>query len=109
MITTDEFNHIALSFPNTIAAPHFERTAYKVVNKRIFATIHAETRTANLKLSLEDQSVYCLINKEVIFAVNNKWGLQGWTTFNLDAVELQLMTEALSCAYDHALSPASKN
>ncbi len=77
MITTDQFDQLALSFPNTIAAPHFDRTAYKVINKRIFSTMHVATRTANLKLSLEDQSVYCLVNKEAIFAVNNKWGLAG--------------------------------
>jgi len=87
MITSDQFSQMALSFPHTVASPHFDRTAFKVVNKRIFGTLHEESGTANLKFSPADQSAYCLINKEAIYPVNNKWGLQGWTTFKLDEID----------------------
>ena len=102
-MTTDEFTQLALSFPNAIAAPHFDRTAFKIVNKKIFATLHKESETANLKFSPVEQSVFCLINKEVIYPVPNKWGLQGWTTFNLEKMEGQLMLEALEAAYKEAV------
>ena len=102
-MTTDEFTQLALSFPNAIAAQHFDRTAFKVINKKIFATLHKETQTANLKFSPADQSVFCLINKEVIYPVNNKWGLQGWTTFKLKMIDSQLMLEALDSAFEEAL------
>lgn len=102
-MTCNQFSELALSLPNTIAAPHFERTAFKVVGKRIFATLHEESKTANVKFSPADQSVYCLIDKEAIYPVNNKWGLQGWTTFQLALVEKQLMLDALYTAYGDVL------
>ncbi len=107
-MTCDQFKEHALSFPHTIASPHFERTAFKVVNKKIFATLHEESETANVKLSPADQSVYCLINKEAIFPVNNKWGLQGWTTFQLPLVDAQLLLDALHTAYNDVLKNKKK-
>ncbi len=107
-MTCDQFRELALSFQQTIAAPHFERTAFKVVGKRIFATLHEETQTANIKFSPADQSVYCLIDKEAIYPVNNKWGLQGWTTFQLDRVDSQLMLDALDTAYHDVLKTKKK-
>jgi hypothetical protein len=107
-MTTDQFIELALSFPDTVTAPHFNRTAFKVVNKRIFATLHGESETANLKFSPVDQSVYCLVNKEAIYPVNNKWGLQGWTTFELEKVETTLMHDALVTAYKEVFNTSGR-
>ena len=108
MITADQFTKLALSFPHTVAAPHFERTAFKVIGKKIFATLHEESLSVNLKFSLADQSVYCLISKEAIYPVNNKWGLQGWTTFKLDKTDGQLLRDALDTAYKEASNTSKK-
>lgn len=97
---TEEFKEQALSFPNTIEAPHFDRRAFKVVNKRIFATLHEESGTANLKLSLSDQTFFCNLNRKAIYPVPNKWGEQGWTTFNLEKIESGLMMDALNTAFN---------
>src|SRR3989337_2190908 len=107
-MTSNQFQELALSFPNTAAAPHFDRTAFKVIGKRIFATLHEESETANLKFSPVDQSVYALINKEAIFPVANKWGQQGWTTFRLTLVDGQLMLDALDTAYQDVLKSKKK-
>jgi predicted DNA-binding protein (MmcQ/YjbR family) len=107
-MTGDQFSELALSFPHTIASPHFERTAFKVVDKRIFATLHEESETANVRFSPADQSVYCLIDKEAIYPVDNKWGLQGWTTFQLARVDSQLMLDALATAYNEVLKSKKK-
>ncbi|MET0636595.1 MAG: MmcQ/YjbR family DNA-binding protein [Chitinophagaceae bacterium] len=101
MITPEKFSKLALSFDNTSAAPHFDRIAFKVTGKRIFATLHEKTSIANLKFSPEDQSVFCLVNKEAIYRVDNKWGLQGWTSFKLDLVDPKLMKDALQTAYNN--------
>ncbi|MGC1240064.1 MAG: MmcQ/YjbR family DNA-binding protein, partial [Chryseosolibacter sp.] len=82
-MTTSIFKSLALSFPGTEANPHFERIAFKVTGKRIFATLHEESATANLKLSPVDQSVFSDFGKKAVYPVPNKWGLQGWTTFEL--------------------------
>ncbi len=107
-MTCDQFSELALSLPNTIASPHFERTAFKVVGKRIFATLHEQSQTANVMFSPADQSVYCLIDKEAIYPVPNKWGLHGATTFQLARVDSQLMLDALHTAYEDVLKSKKK-
>lgn len=90
---------MALSFPGTLEAPHFDRRAFKVGNKRTFATLHEESGTANLKLLPADQPVFCTFGKGAVYPVPNKWGLQGWTTFELDKMPHELMLDALDLAY----------
>jgi hypothetical protein len=97
-MTNKQFSAMALSFPDTEENPHFDRRAFKVKGKRIFATLHEETSTANLKLTPEDQSVFCLFDQKVVYPVPNKWGIHGWTTFDLKKVPKELMLDALNMA-----------
>ena len=94
---------MALSFPGTEEHPHFDRAAFKVIKKRIFATLHEENQTANLKLSPVDQSVFCSFGKKAVYPVPNKWGLQGWTTFELKKIPANMMLDALDTAYRDVL------
>jgi predicted DNA-binding protein (MmcQ/YjbR family) len=98
-MTSAQFRSLALSFPGTEENPHFDRAAFKVIGKRIFATLHEESGTANLKLSPVDQSVFCDLGKKNAYPVPNKWGLQGWTTFELKSISKALMQDALNTAY----------
>lgn len=107
-MTTKEFHDLALSFHGTEDHPHFDRTAYKVSGKKIFASIHEESQSANLKLSLLDQEVFCQFDKKQIYAVPNKFGLQGWTTFELKKIPRELMQEALHSAYKEAFQITPK-
>ena len=61
MVSVETFKHIALSFEGTEAKPHFNRTAFKVTNKRIFATLPEENENANIFLSITSQQIYLLI------------------------------------------------
>lgn len=103
MVNTDTF--LALSFPGALEQPHFDRAAFKVINKRIFASLHEPSHTANMKLTLEDQAVFCEYDREAIFAIPNKFGLQGWTTFELDKPSEELVAEALYAAYTDVMKP----
>lgn len=107
-MTNKEFATMALSFPGTEENPHFDRRAFKITGKRIFATLHEKTGTANLKLSPVDQSVFCLFDKQSVYAIPNKWGVQGWTTFELKAIPRQLMLDALDTAYKEVLATSKK-
>lgn len=101
MISIDDFRKEVLSLQGTEENPHFDRAAFKVIAKRIFATLHEPSQSANLKLSVVDQSVFSDY-KEGIYPVANKWGLQGWTTFELRLVPKELFVDALNCAYEEA-------
>jgi predicted DNA-binding protein (MmcQ/YjbR family) len=98
-MTAAEFRDMALSFPGTEENPHFDRAAFKVIKKRIFATLHEASLTANLKLSPQDQRVFCKFDKKIVHPIPNKWGLQGWTTFELKTIPNELILDALNTAY----------
>lgn len=98
MMPLEQFSQLALSFPHTEQAPHFDRTSFKVIKKRIFATLHTPTHCANLKLSKADQQGYVELS-DGIYPLPNKWGEQGWTTFELDNCPEDVLKSALESAY----------
>jgi predicted DNA-binding protein (MmcQ/YjbR family) len=95
----DFFRSFALSFPETLEAPHFERTSFRV-RKKIFATYDFHTKTACLKLSEKDQDLFCLFDSKLIFPVQNKWGKQGWTLAKIDDLEQGFIRDLLHAAYN---------
>jgi hypothetical protein len=99
MISIDAFRELALSFPGTTEAPHFEKTSFRVANK-IFATLDVANQRVCIKLSEIDQSVFCSIDKSIIYPVDNKWGKQGWTLIELARIKKNLLKDALSKAFD---------
>jgi predicted DNA-binding protein (MmcQ/YjbR family) len=96
-----DFASFALSFPGAEEKPHFERRSFRVVNRRIFATLHESSHTANLRLIPEDQQTFCDFGPSV-YPVPNKSGEQGWTTFELNGVPEELIQDALEAAYNYA-------
>ncbi len=103
MVNVKTFTPLALSFQGTEEKPHFERIAFKVIGKRIFATLHEQSETANMKFSLSDQSMYCSFDEINVYPVPNKFGLHGWTTFELKKVPVELISDALLTAYNAVL------
>ncbi len=103
MITGETFREMALSFPGTEQKPHFERTGFKVVGKRMFATYLAEDNTANIFLTPKEQAEFCKLDPENIFPVPNKWGEKGATTFVLNKLPGEVIMEALLSAYNEIL------
>jgi hypothetical protein len=103
MITGNQFAHLALSFPGTEQVPHFERIGFKVTGKRMFSTYLEKDNTANIFLTIKEQTAFCQMDKG-IYPVPNKWGEKGATTFELDTVPKNILTEALLSAYNDVLS-----
>ncbi len=99
MITTEETKLLALSLEGTGEQPHFDRTAF-TVKKKIFATLSIKDKTLNLKFSPHIQFIFCPPKSDVIFAIPNGWGRQGWTTINLDKANRKLVLSALKEAYE---------
>jgi hypothetical protein len=97
------FTSMALSFEGTEAAPHFDRTAFRIAGRRIFATLHGETASANLFLSKTTPDVYCAFDNAFVYPVPNKFGLLGWTTFELNHLPPELVSDALLTAYNGVL------
>lgn len=107
-MNTKEFKNLALSFQGTISIPHFDRVAFKVEGKRIFATLKEESESANIFLSPPEQELFCAADK-AIYRIPNKWGTHGWTTFELKTLEHAVVLDALRSAYENILKKKVRN
>jgi hypothetical protein len=103
MITGEVFTGMALSFNGVEQVPHFERTGFKVTEKRMFTTYFDEDNTANIFLTPEEQAVFCEMDPNNIYPVPNKWGEKGATTFLLNRVQKGVVMEALLSAYNNVI------
>lgn len=98
MVSIETFRKIALSFPATTEAAHFDITSFRV-NKKIFATLNIKEGRATLKLSAQDQDLFCLYDKNVMYPVPGKWGNHGWTHISLKGIKKAMCTDAIATAY----------
>lgn len=101
MAKASDLRRIALSLAGTSEAPHFDRAAFKV--KRIYATLAADGKTANLKLDPDEQEFKCMLAPAVFAPVPNAWGKQGWTTLTLADASIAELRAALEMAWKHAV------
>jgi hypothetical protein len=101
MSNATDLRRIALSLEGTTEAPHFDRAAFKVA--RIYATLAADGRTANLKFAIDEQELKCLVAPDAFAPVPNAWGRQGWTTVTLAELDKAELRSALETAWRHAL------
>lgn len=100
MASAQDLRRIALALDGTTQTPHFDRIAFKVA--RIYATLAADRRTANIRLTPDEQALKCATAPEVFSPVANAWGAQGWTTLALPAATLADVEAALELAWAHA-------
>jgi hypothetical protein len=70
---------------------------------RIYATLAADGRTANLKLSPDEQEFKCMLAPDAFAPVPGGWGKQGWTTARLSALSAAELGDVLETAWRHAL------
>jgi hypothetical protein len=107
MVTIEQARQMALSLPEAEEKSHFHIPDFRVKNK-IFATIHADKNYMMVSLSVIDQSVFCAIDKEVIFPVPGGWGLKGSTFINLKKVKKAILIDALTTAWKKAAPAKTK-
>jgi hypothetical protein len=107
MVNIDQFKKLALSFAETEAALHFDKTAFRF-RKKIWATLDETKQVACFKLSLKEQSVFRAFDGSIIYPVKNKWGLQGWTLVELRKIRLAMLKDIASVAYGEMTQGKSK-
>ncbi|MGM9475595.1 MmcQ/YjbR family DNA-binding protein [Pedobacter sp. GSP4] len=92
------FTAHCFSFDEVTEQPHFEKTSFRV-HKKIFATLDLQKNRATFKLSEIDQSVFCDFYTANIITATGAWGKQGWTIFDLSAVNDDIIIDALILSY----------
>jgi hypothetical protein len=75
-MTISEARKLALALPEVEEKSHFNQPDFRVKGK-IFAVLHAERNEIMVKLSIIDQSVFCAIDKNVIYPVPGDGGGKG--------------------------------
>ena len=98
MVSIDTFRQMAISFPDAVESPHFDRASFRVT-KKIFATLLEKDSLAMVKLSPLDQSVFCVFDKTIIYPVPGGWGIKGATYINLKKIKKAMLKDALTVAY----------
>jgi hypothetical protein len=98
MVTIETFRTLALSFPEAIELPHFDRASFRI-NKKIFATLLEKNHLAMLPLSLIDQSVFCAFDSAIVYPVPGGWGKKGATFFELKKLNKAMLKDAMTLAY----------
>jgi hypothetical protein len=98
-MTPDEFRAIALGFSGAVEGAHMNHPDFRAQG-RIFATLsYPDTKSAMVKLSLEDQRRLLKAHPEVFYPAKGAWGLAGSTMVRLEAARVDLMGEALELAW----------
>lgn len=98
MVSIEQFRQLALALPAAQEKPHFDMPSFRIKNK-IFATIHTKNNRAMIKLPPVEQSVFCAINKAIIYPVPGTWGAGGATFFELQHVPEDILQHALLQAW----------
>lgn len=98
MILLDTARQLALSLPEVIEQPHFDVASFRV-NKKIFASLWEKENKMMVKLSLIDQSVFCAIDKTIIYPVPGGWGKKGATFIELEKVKKNILYDMLKCGW----------
>lgn len=106
MASVSEFRDIAMSLPDVVEAPHFDRAAFRV--KRIFATLDVQGISANMKFTPDEQEFKCQLAPDVFRPIDNAWGRQGWTTLLLQPATGDDLRAAIEMAYAHAIVGPSR-
>src|SRR3977135_1593921 len=106
MATAADLQRITLSLAGTTEAPHFDRIAFQAA--RLYDPLGSDRRTANLKLSPEEQEFKCMLAPDAFSPVPNAWGKQGWTTVTLAKIKVAELKDVLETAWRHAV-PTSRS
>ena len=94
----EDVRRVALGLPGVEEKAHWERPSFRV-RKKIFATLWVAERVVVVKLTVEEQSVFCEAEGGVFEPVPGGWGRQGWTRGYLDRMHPDLLEDVLGVAY----------
>ncbi|CAN5405249.1 hypothetical protein BH09MYX1_BH09MYX1_50090 [soil metagenome] len=101
-MTGAAFRKLALSFADTEARPHFDRTAFRTT-RRTFATLGKDGTDANVQLELDLQAELVESNPSIFAPCVGGWGRMGWTSIALPEISAPETKKILADAYALAL------
>ena len=105
-MTADDFRRIALGMDSAIESAHMGHPDFRA-NGRIFATLHADGAAGMVKLTPDQQREFVRDHPAAFKPENGAWGLQGCTAVQLDAVDEDVLGEAVTLAWRNAVTKST--
>jgi hypothetical protein len=96
-----QFRRIALALNGVIEAEHMGHPDFRT-NGKIFATIHAGSKSGMVKLTPEQQQVFLAEHPEAFEPENGAWGRAGCTRVQFDKVTADILGNAMTAAWQNA-------
>ena len=100
MISSKTFRQMALSLPDVVELPHFDKASFRF-GKSIFATLSEEKKLGMVVLTPEEQYVYIKFGPVSFSPCPGAWGRKGCTWVELKDVKKDVLKEAMEAAYNN--------
>ena len=109
-MTENDFRRIALGMKGARESAHMGHPDFRA-NGRIFATLHADLEWGMVKLTPEQQQRFVRAAPDVFVPEAGAWGLSGCTAVRLEAVDDEMVGQAMTLAWRNSIekAPAKKN
>ncbi|MCB9497394.1 MAG: MmcQ/YjbR family DNA-binding protein [Fibrobacteria bacterium] len=106
MVSLEAFRTLALDLPETQESTHFSMVVFGVGKKR-FAALDPKTGQLSIKLPLNDPDRLKGLSEGLLAPASGKYGEQGWTTIDMDRIDVPEFVVLLTGAHRSVL-PAPK-
>jgi hypothetical protein len=97
-MTAEDFRTLALELPEAMEQSHMNHPDFRVRGK-IFATIWPDDDWGMVKLTAEQQVMFCKSEPKVYVPIKGYWGKKGATSVNLRAAKKGSVRKALVAAW----------
>jgi hypothetical protein len=99
-MNADDFRRLALRMPGAIESAHMGHPDFRA-NGRIFATLHADNRSAMVKLTPDQQQQFMQDDPEMFSPESGAWGKAGSTRVHLAVADEETIGKALTFAWQN--------
>jgi len=101
-----DFRRIALGMVDAVEGSHMAHPDFRV-GGRIFATLQPDGQRGMVKLTPDQQHEVIASSPSTFEPASGAWGRQGCTMVRLDAVDESTLGEAMTLAWQNAVSASS--
>ncbi len=103
-MTGAQFRKLALGMAGAVEKSHMGHPDFRV-NERIFATLKEDNKHGMVKLTPEQQRVFVKGDPAAFGPESGAWGRAGCTRVTLNAVDEEVLGEAMTLAWQNQVKP----
>jgi hypothetical protein len=99
-LTAKDFRRIALGMAGAVQGAHMGHPDFRV-NGKIFATLQHGMKTGMVVLTSAQQQTFVREHRDAFMPESGAWGRAGCTRVQLDAIDEELLGEAMTLAFQN--------